>query len=253
MSDHGDDLFGNKIGLLTGDYLISVASSQLSSMRNHYVLEIITLAMRDMAEAEFVGDRDEQNQPLPSRPKPISAETEVEDKFDLEMVFPKLDIKGSLGHAEREWTVRNILMVGSLLARGCQSAMILAKLPKEHLEKAYLLGQHLALAWQTSVDMEPFTMSTIPEGSTFSLVSAPVLFHLQAHPEMYPELVKAKRDVNEVDFVKVHEQVRNGPGIEKTRQLQRKHIIATLKLIDTLPNVEARTALQNIALSMQDS
>lgn len=38
-------------------------------------------AVRDLAEAEFLGDRDEQNNPLPSRPIPSSDQIEVSGKL----------------------------------------------------------------------------------------------------------------------------------------------------------------------------
>lgn len=38
--------------------------------RNQEIVELISSAVRDLAEAEFLGDRDEQNNPLPSMPLP---------------------------------------------------------------------------------------------------------------------------------------------------------------------------------------
>ena len=254
LSERSDDTFGNKIGLLTGDYLLSIACNELSSLRNQHVIEIISSAVRDIAESDFVGDRDEQNNPIPAKPKPIGAEgADIVDDFDFEHVFQKLDVKGALGHPEREWTVRHLLSTASLLGRACQSTIILAKQPKELQKKAYLLGKHLALAWQACVDLEPFQVTSIPAEATFSLVSAPVLYHLHAHPEIYAELEKGKQHVEKIDFQKLHQEVLKGPGLEKTRELQGKHILSALKVLDELPNTDAKTALQNIILAMQEA
>jgi len=38
------------------------------NLRNQELVELISSAVRDLAEAEFVGDRDAQNNPLPSKP-----------------------------------------------------------------------------------------------------------------------------------------------------------------------------------------
>lgn len=38
-------------------------------------------AVRDLAEAEFLGDRDEQNNPLPSRPLPEDQRETASGKF----------------------------------------------------------------------------------------------------------------------------------------------------------------------------
>lgn len=252
LADHADDTFGNKIGLLTGDYLLTVACNELSSLRNQYVIENISSAVRDIAEGEFVGDRDEQNTPLPAKPKAGSPDADVVDDFDFNAVFQKLDIAGALGNAEREWTVRHLLSTGSLLGRACLSSLILAQQPKELQRKAYQFGKHLALAWQACIDLEPFTVNTIPAGATFSLISAPVLYHLNAHPEHYAMLEKGKLHVAEIDYAAFHAEVLKGPGLDKTRQLQRKHILSALKVLDEFPNSDARTGLQNIILAMQE-
>lgn len=252
LSDRSDDTFGNKIGLLTGDYLLSVSCNELSSLRNQYVIENISSAVRDIAEGDFVGDRDEQNNPIPAKPKAGSPDADVVDDFDFELVFQKLDVSGALGNAEREWTVRHLLSTGSLLGRACQSTIILAEQPKELQHKAYLFGKHLALAWQACIDLEPFQVSTIPADATFSLISAPVLYHLNAFPETYADLEVGKQHIEKIDFAKLHAAILKGPGLEKTRELQRKHIISALKVLDELPNTDARTALQNIILAMQE-
>lgn len=38
--------------------------------RNQELVELMSSAVRDLAEAEFLGERDDQNNPLPSRPLP---------------------------------------------------------------------------------------------------------------------------------------------------------------------------------------
>lgn len=253
LSEYSDDTFGNKIGLLTGDYLLSVSCNELSSLRNQFVIESISSAVRDLAEGDFVGDRDEQNNPLPARPiLGNPEEAQIVDDFDFVSVFQKLDVSGALGHAEREWTVRHLLSTGSLLGKACMSTLILADQPKELQHKAYLFGKHLALAWQACIDLEPFQVNEIPPEAVFSLVSAPVLYHLHAFPETYAEIEKGREHIEKIDFVKLHAAVLKGPGLEKTRELQRKHILSALKVLDELPNTDARTALQNIILAMQE-
>jgi len=76
-------------------------------------------AIRDMAEAEFIGDRDKQNLPLPSP-----------------------------GLTEDDWTMRNVLSAGSLLGKSCQGTLKLAGHGEDLQASGYQFGQHLALAWQ---------------------------------------------------------------------------------------------------------
>lgn len=79
-------------------------------------------AIRDMAEAEFIGERDKQNMPLPSP-----------------------------GLTEEDWTLRNVLSAGSLLGKSCEGTLKLAGHREELQQSGYRFGQHLALAWQVKM------------------------------------------------------------------------------------------------------
>lgn len=84
------------------------------------------------------------------------------------------------------------------------------------------------------------------------MVSAPVLFHLEHNPSLYDEIEKGKVSVENVDFVQIHKAVLQGPGLERTKELQRKHTTAAMRVLESFPNNDARTALENIILAMQD-
>jgi len=157
-----------------------------------------------------------------------------------------------MGIPEKEWALRHILSAGSLLGKSCQGALKLAGHPEAIQRSGYLFGKHLSLAWQACLDLEPFQNNTLPLGATLSLVSAPVLFHLDYDPSLYTEIQKGYVSVESVDYEKVHSEVIKGPGLEKTRNLQRKHSLAAMKVLNLFPPSDARTALQNIILAMQD-
>lgn len=88
--------------------------------------------------------------------------------------------------------------------------------------------------------------------SSFSLVSAPVLFQLEHDPSLYAEIEKGKISVDNVNYEKIRTAVLNGPGLPKTKALQRKHTAAALAVLESFPANDARTALENIILAMQD-
>lgn len=233
-----------------------------SSARNQQLVELISSAVRDLAEAEFVGDRDEQNNPLPSKPLPAheqavkyaqytALQAEQQQHFDnLKPVQPN-DV---MGLPEPEWEMRHMLGTGSLLAKSCQGTMILAGHPAKVQQCGYEFGKSLALAWQARLDLEPFVGGDdIAVGQSFSLVSAPVIYHLESAPAAYAEIQqKGRITVENVDYVQLHRAIRSGPGPEKTRGLLRKHSLAAMKCLNQMAPSEARTALQNIILAMQD-
>lgn len=230
--------------------------------RNQELVELISSAVRDLAESEFIGDRDEQNNPLPSKPISKSQReanenngsniTDDHDEFISDDVLKPYDKERYMGDPAKEWEMRHILSAGSLLGKSCQGALKLAGLPDAIQRTGYSFGKHLSLAWQACLDLEPFQSAVLPLGTTFSLVSAPVLFHLDHDNQLYTEIEKGYVSIENVDYNRMHQEILNGPGIELTKKLQRKHSLAAMNVLNKFPPSDARTALQNIILAMQD-
>ncbi|GLH06334.1 Decaprenyl-diphosphate synthase subunit 2 [Gryllus bimaculatus] len=222
-----DLTFGNKIALLSGDYLLANSCVELASLQNQDLVELMSSAVRDLSEGEFLGRRDQQNNPLPSP-------DEVKD-------------------AKADWTRRNVLSAGSLLGKSCQGTLKLAGHSRELQEKGYLFGKHLALAWQACLDLEPFrTSSQYTPGSAFNLTSAPVLFHLQHDHSLFEEIEKGIDSVENVDYEKIHSTVMDGPGFELTKNLQKEHSQQAMEVLSVFQESDAQTALRNIIVAMGD-
>ncbi|XP_055609439.1 all trans-polyprenyl-diphosphate synthase PDSS2-like [Uranotaenia lowii] len=259
LSGDSEMIFGNKMALLGGDYLLANASQQVANLRNQDLNLLISSAYRDLAESNFIGDRDEQNNPLPAKPQPgtkgkSSPECNLEELGfgDLEDNTEPMDMARAIGNPEKEWSLRHVLGGGSLLGKSCQGALMLAGLSEELQKQGYLFGRHLSLAWQACIDLQPFLLNKLPQGAQFSLVSAPVLFHLEYDPSIYEEIEKGKTSVEEIDYVALHQAIGTGPGLEKTKKLMQKHSQAAMSVLDRLSPSDARTALQNIILAMQE-
>lgn len=212
-----------------------------------------------MAESEFIGDRDEQNNPLPSQPsktprRQLTTEA-IDDEFERHIsddVLKPVNKDRLMGSPDSEWMLRHYLSAASLLGKGCMGALILAQLPEAMRMDGFRFGLHVSLAWQASLDLEPFQSSSLPPGASFSLISAPVLFHLEHDPSAYEEIKKGNVSVENIDYVKLHSDILNGPAVDKTLSLQRKHSMAAMKVLNKFQPSDARTALQNILLAMQD-
>ncbi|XP_014255795.1 decaprenyl-diphosphate synthase subunit 2 [Cimex lectularius] len=217
-----DMTFGNKIALLSGDYLLCTSCVELAALRNNDVVHLMSSAVLDQAVSEFIGRRDKQNNPLP----------------------------GSSESALSDWTQRNVLSAGSLLGKSCEGTLKLAGHTKQIQEQGYKFGKHLALAWQACLELEPFISSNFIPGSTFNLTSAPVMFHLEHDPKLYDEIDKGLDTVHAVDYGKVYSVVSKGPGIELTKQLQREHSQKALEVLSAFQDSDARTALSNIIFAM---
>lgn len=227
-SELNDMNVGNKIALLSGDYLLANSCAELANLRNQEIVELMSSAVRDLAEAEFIGRRDSQNNPLPSLPP--------EDRAD---------------YAVEEWTLRNVLSAGALLGKSCKGTLKLAGHSNEIQEQGYNFGKHLALAWQAYLDLSPFI--TKDQSVTFSLCSAPVMFHIEHDPSILAEIDKGLESVNDVDYEKVYKIVLMGPGVELTKQLQKRHSQRAMEVLSVFEKSDARTALYNIIAAMEES
>ncbi|CRK95973.1 CLUMA_CG009414, isoform A [Clunio marinus] len=256
LSFDSDLIFGNKIALLGGDILLGNASTQMAQLKNQEVVELMCTAARDISDSHFIGERDVQNNPLPSDPSKkveeqmksaITSEVQV-DEVDNRKPFNLKDVMGS---PENEWTLRHTLANGTLLGKSCQSALLLAKQSEELQKQAYFFGKHLALAWQASIDLEPYK-TELPLGHKLSLVSAPILFHLEYDSSLYTEIKKGIETVDDVNFYKIHKEVAKGPGLERTKELQSKHTLLAMTELYKFPKSDARSALENIILAMQE-
>ncbi|XP_055627897.1 all trans-polyprenyl-diphosphate synthase PDSS2-like [Toxorhynchites rutilus septentrionalis] len=259
LSGESDMIFGNKIALLGGDYLLASACQQIANLRNQDLNMLISSAYRDLTESNFIGDRDEQNNPLPSKPNSLmggsttpDCKLEELDFGDLANNTEPMTIEHVLGNPEKEWSLRHVLGGGSLLGKSCQGAMMLAGQSEELQKQGYLFGRHLSLAWQASIDLQLFLLGSLPHGAQFSLVSAPVLFHLEYDPSIYAEIEKGRALVDDIAYDELHRVIANGPGVEKTKNLMRKHSHAAMEVLERLSPSDARTALQNIILAMQE-
>lgn len=216
-------------------------------------------AFRDMADSHFIGERDIQNNPLPADPSkknldvPKNQDTIEETQVDRIDNRKPFNLKDVLGSPEDEWTLRHTLAEGTLLGKSCQSALLLAKQPEEQQRQAYFFGKHLSLAWQACIDLEPFRLQELPMDAKLSLISAPVLFHLEYDPSIYEEIEKGIESVSNINYQRLHRAILDGPGIELTKELQSKHTLHAMTELYKFSPSDARTALENIIMAMQDN
>lgn len=121
--------YGNKISILGGDYLLANASTGLASLRIPKIVEIVSIAIAEFTQAEFLGQQDPQGRVIPAA-----------DSLSLD-----------------SWVTRSRLGTGSLLAAGCQGVLLLAGHDEETQSRARDLGHSLALAIRAHDEKTMFT------------------------------------------------------------------------------------------------
>ncbi|XP_045532674.1 all trans-polyprenyl-diphosphate synthase PDSS2-like [Pieris brassicae] len=240
-----DLLYGNKIVLLTGDYLLARCLQHLGGLRNNEVTELISTGLRDLVEGDFIGDHDDEHKPLPTKPK---ASNEIIENYDWESEenLAKLGSNTFLGQGKDEWLLRTMLTSGSLLGKGCQGAMKLANKGKQFEGDAYKIGGHLAIMWQLYLDIKDF----FTHPYSYSLVGAPVTIALWEYPSIYGHIWTAKMEKKPVELKQLYYAVRATRSMEYISTLLDEELAAVIKYSAMFPVEDARLALQKMALTV---
>lgn len=212
----------------------------------------MTTSVRDITESHFIGERDEQNNPIPSDPllKVPGNFNEMLNSSDINDNRKPFNIKSAMGFPESEWELRHTLSAGSLLGKSCQSSFILAGHSELLQKQAYIFGKYFSLALQSKIDLEYFKTPQLSRNSSFSLVTAPVLFQLDFNPELYQEIRKGLVSVMDIDYSKVYDEVSQGPGLEKTQKMHDKFKLKSLNELLNFPQSDVRSVLENILLAL---
>ncbi|XP_038865593.1 decaprenyl-diphosphate synthase subunit 2 isoform X1 [Salvelinus namaycush] len=169
-----DMQFGNKMAVLSGDFLLANACTGLAQLNNTKVVELISSAIGDLVQGIY--------HEMPNS---------LEDKSltdDINMVT---------------WEEQRFLSHGALLAKSCQAAMELAKHDKDAQGLAYKYGKHLSLGHKLNSDLQPFVKNSSAGPVTFSLNSAPVVFHRQiVGQERWRHQLQQAKTIGTIDYTK---------------------------------------------------
>lgn len=120
-----DLLYGNKMSLLSGDYLLAKASAGLAALGNTYVVEVMASSITDLMESAFFLD-----------------DLGTNCKLDVDM-----------------WEQYSYKNGASLYAKACQSALMLTEHPDSTTDNAFNFGKYFGLLRQMKVDMDGVTKS----------------------------------------------------------------------------------------------
>ncbi|KAI0231101.1 Decaprenyl-diphosphate synthase subunit 2 [Lamellibrachia satsuma] len=211
-----DMIFGNKIAVLSGDFLLANASAALAALHNTKVVEIMSSAITDLMQAEFTRFSDHNN--LPPGDATVS-----------------------------EWEDHTFLASGSLIAKSCKSALMIGQHSEEMQQKMFDFGRHVAFARQLYDDLQPFTSPTDTPDQLNPFSIPVILASLRQHSQepartaLFGSLAEKKQ---------LFRRLYGSDIIEEARTLCHEH---GLKAIDTLSGFsdsDAKLALTNMTRAM---
>ncbi|XP_053566573.1 all trans-polyprenyl-diphosphate synthase PDSS2 isoform X2 [Bombina bombina] len=217
-----DMQFGNKMAILSGDFLLANACSGLAQLQNTKVVELVSSSIGDLVQGIYY-----ENSYLPEK------KTFTDD----------------IGISN--WMEQIYLSHGALLAKSCQAAMELAKHDSEIQSMAFKYGKHMSLSYKLNADIQPFINGKHSE-SSISLNSAPVVLHQDfiGREAWMEEIKQAQLKGNLIDLTKLQEAIKAGKGVTSAIDLCRYHGDKALETLRCFPPSEARSALENIVYAV---
>lgn len=217
-----DMQFGNKIAILSGDFLLANACSGLALLQNSKVVELIANALMDLVQGVY-------------RENSTTAKEN--------------DITEDIGISA--WKEQTFLSHGALLAKSCQAAMELAKHDAEVQDMAFQYGKHMAMSHKINSDLQPFIKEKTNDAMTFNLNSAPVVLHQEfLGRDLWIKQIAEAKENGRLNYAKLRETIKAGKGVTSAIDLCRYHGNKALVALESFPPSEARSALENIVFAV---
>jgi geranylgeranyl pyrophosphate synthase len=213
-------VFGNKMAILAGDYLLARASICLARLRNVQVVETMSTIIEHLVRGEVMQMRG----------------TEASEGINERLEY---------------YLRKNYYKTGSLMANSCKSAALLGDYPDELVAASYRFGKHVGMAFQLVDDVLDFEGSLSQLGKPSlsdlkaGLATAPVLFACEEFPEL--GFLVDRKFKEDGDVERAVELVFKSKGIERTKALARVHAERGMDAILELDQSVYRDSLIHLA------
>ena len=211
-----NNIFGDKIAVLAGDFLFAQSSWYLANLDNLQVVKLLSEVIRDFAEGEIL--------------QSINC-------FDIDASIDS-------------YLDKTYYKTASLIANSAKAAAVLSGSSVEVGEQLYSYGRNLGLAFQIVDDILDFTGSTEVLGKPAGLdlasgkLTSPVFYALKQQP--YLEVLIERELKEPEDLAKALELINNSDGIEKSRQLAKDLARQAKENLSCLPASESKDALEEL-------
>jgi len=214
-------VFGNKMAILAGDYLLARASIFLARLRDVEVVETMSTIIEHLVRGEVM------------QMKGVNGQDLIEEKMI-------------------QYLRKNFYKTASLMANSCKSAAILGGYNDDIVSAAYRYGKHLGVAFQLVDDVLDFDGSASAMGKpalsdlNAGLSTAPVLFAAEMYPsELQPLMDRKFREEGDVETTVNF--LRESNGIERTKQLAQVHAELAIDAVMELKESPYRDSLVHLA------
>ncbi|KAK0422927.1 hypothetical protein QR680_007873 [Steinernema hermaphroditum] len=220
-------LWGNKMAVLVGDFILARATQVLCSIGRPTVISIMAEIIEDLVRGEF-----------------MQMSTSPTANLDGNALF-------------QQYMSKTYNKTASLFANSCKSVAMLSGAGDDVELCAYEYGRHLGLAFQLVDDLLDFVSNAAVLGKPaandlkLGLATGPVLYAAQEYPELNPLI--SRRFSQPGDAELAWEITLNSKGLQKTKDLAKEHCYNAATLASDMPNGNrVGDALVELALSQLD-
>ncbi|CDK29801.1 unnamed protein product [Kuraishia capsulata CBS 1993] len=260
--DSGNVAFTNKMAVLAGDFLLARASVALSRLRNTEVVELISTAIANLVEGEFMQLKntvlqpnlnliDDENRlmPVPTGKVPVEVH-----EYSVQPPATTPTHEQNVDAAFDYYLHKTYLKTASLISKSSRSAAVLSGADDTVIDQCYEFGRNLGICFQLVDDMLDYTTTAEqlgkPAGADLELglATAPILFAWKTRPELGPLISRKFSQPGDVQIAKA--AVEACDGVAQTRALASKYRDEALRNLRMLPESDARSALEFLTNSM---
>lgn len=230
-------VFGNKMAILAGDYLLARASIYLARLRDVEVVETMSTIIEHLVRGEVM-----QSHGGGSGGSGTGDDVSHNDAHEERMVY---------------YLRKNFYKTGSLMANSCKSAALLGGYDDAIVHAAYCYGKHVGSAFQLVDDVLDFDGSSSTMGKASladlnaGLATAPVLFAAERFPDEMDRLIDRKfGEIGDVN--RAVELVRQSDGIQRTKDLAHVYVELAIDAVMELEPSPYRDSLIHLAYKVID-
>ncbi|KAL4440516.1 hypothetical protein ABPG75_003517 [Micractinium tetrahymenae] len=197
-------VFGNKVAILAGDFLLARASVSLASLRNPEAIMLMSQSLEHLVAGEI-----------------LQLTADAEEAVSMDHYMRKTYCK-----------------TASLMANSCKSVAVLGGHSAHDCHLAQEYGRHIGLAFQLVDDIMDFTSTASEMGKPqlndlrSGLATAPVLYAAEEHAELLPLIQRRFKEEGDVEAAQA--LVEGSSGLQRTRQLAAFHSGEAAAAIDAM-------------------
>ncbi|RDW22044.1 heptaprenyl diphosphate synthase component II [Oceanobacillus chungangensis] len=214
-------LYGNRVAMYTGDYILARALEEISTLRNAEVHKLFSKTIVEVCEGEI---------------------EQIEDKYNFDQSL-------------RDYLRRIKRKTALLIAMSCKLGAIVSGLSKRDANRLYLYGYYVGMSYQIIDDILDFTSTSKilgkPAGNDLlqGNITLPVLYGMQneSFNKRLLETFTDKDNVQPVDMEALINELKQTDAILNSYQLSDHYLQKALTTIENFPSSRAKQTLVDIA------